>query len=60
MPATVRLLSVRVLLMLLAVALGAVALAATLTTAPRGHHDTTLGSGRPTASRVAPTDIVWN
>jgi len=58
--APLRLLSVRVLLMLLSVALAALALASVLSPAASGHHGTALGSGRSTAARISPHEIVWN
>ncbi len=58
--APLRLPSVRVLLMLLSVALAALAVASVLSSAGPGHHGTALGSGRNTAARITPHDIVWN
>lgn len=55
-----RLQSVRVLLMLLSVALAAVALASTLSPVAPGHQGTSVGSGRITAARNSPHEVVWN
>jgi len=46
--------------MLLSVALAALAVASVLSSAGPGHHGTALGSGRNTAARISPHDIVWN
>lgn len=56
MPTTLRLLTVRTLLLLLGVVLGVIALATVLSPAPSsGHHATTLGAGHHAARGV-----VWN
>jgi len=57
---TLRLRSVRVLLMLLCAALAAVALAVAPSTAGAGRHSATLGSARPSAGKVALSNREWN
>jgi len=56
---TVRLLSVRLLLVLLAAALAVVALTTAVSPAGSGHHGTTLRAGYQSAGKVSRSYVEW-
>ncbi len=60
MSAAPRLLSPRVLVLVLCTVLAAVALVAALSPGASGHRGTVLGAGHSSARKVSVSNVVWN
>jgi len=57
---TARILSVRAVLMILAVIVAVAALAGMLMPASSGQHGATLGAAQASTAKVSPHNIIWN